>query len=131
MSADSLVAAAVGNDADTSAECVAAVAPVTTPRCTICLDEDASVVQKGCFCRGDAGCVHVSCLVEVAKHSAANANNCAPWYRCDVCHGDYTGGAELAMAQARHTLAQSLPQDATERLHAITGLCNAYHSIGR
>lgn len=70
-------------------------------QCQICLSNDGEVVQKGCYCRGDAGAVHLECLIELATYTASSAadETCA-WTMCGVCKGDFDGPVVRGLAAA-------------------------------
>lgn len=68
--------------------------------CTICLDDEGEVVQKGCCCRGDAAAVHIACLVQLATHTTESTGGFNSWEWCPTCNEIYTGGARTAMADA-------------------------------
>lgn len=107
------------------------ITPSHGHQCTICLDDEGTVVQKGCCCRGDAGAVHIACLIELAAHAAGANSDRRPWRVCSVCKTGYTGEAQLELARARKTASDSLPLTHPERLHAMSCLCNALHAYGQ
>ena len=71
-------------------------------QCTICLDDEGDVVQRGCCCRGDAGAVHLQCLIDLATHAADNgmASRRSAWRQCGMCKQRFTGSVRLGLAEA-------------------------------
>lgn len=98
-------------------------------QCTICLDDDGAVVQKGCCCRGDAGAAHLPCLVELATHMTDHNRNWHGWTNCGTCNAGFTGAVLLGLAEARVRRAESRP-DATEKVDATACLAAAQYQQG-
>ena len=69
-------------------------------QCIICLSDEGEVVQKGCCCRGDAGAVHIDCMIEVATHESEHRNSRSAWHQCSTCTISFTSDVSLALAKA-------------------------------
>eukprot|EP00035_Acanthoeca_spectabilis_P019138 m.415637 g.415637 ORF g.415637 m.415637 type:complete len:171 (+) comp16824_c1_seq11:176-688(+) len=90
--------------------------------CIICLDDEGSVVQKGCCCRGDAGAVHTDCLIELAVHSTEHRHDVGPWERCETCDEPFTGATAMTLAKAWMDRTATMDPVAEERLIAQANL---------
>lgn len=93
-------------------------------QCTICLSDEGEVVQKGCFCRGDAGAAHVECLIELAKHNRENNGDWLGWQECGTCKARFTGPVQRALAKAWFACVESLhlPPGTEEHTGALLNL---------
>ena len=71
-------------------------------QCTICLDDEGDVAQRGCCCRGDAGAVHLQCLIDLATHTTDNdlGSGWTAWWQCGTCKQALTGTVQLELAEA-------------------------------
>lgn len=108
-----------------------AASDTDTYTCTICLDEEGEVVQKGCCCRGDSGAAHVECLVQMAVHSTESLRNDLGWTTCGVCKNRFTGDAQLGLARAWYKRTESLAPEDRTRLYSTSVLCNALFAQGK
>eukprot|EP00035_Acanthoeca_spectabilis_P019146 m.415591 g.415591 ORF g.415591 m.415591 type:complete len:245 (+) comp16824_c1_seq6:123-857(+) len=97
--------------------------------CTICLDDEGSVVQKGCCCRGDLGAIHIDCLIELATHSTVTLDDFTPWERCTTCGEPYTGDTLTTVTTSWVDRTSTMDPDSEEALasHCALGrvLCDA------
>ena len=91
---------------------------VVSEECTICLDDEGDVVQRGCCCRGDAGAVHLQCLIDLAAHANDNDldNSWSAWWECGTCKRKFTGTVRLGLAEAWFARVESREEDDDERL---------------
>lgn len=105
--------------------------PEALATCTICLDTEGEVVQRGCCCRGDAGFVHTECLIAVAVHGETSRGSTSGWGICGVCKSRFTGKVLLTLAEERAARSESLDPDDQERLDALSTLSCAYDEVGR
>eukprot|EP00038_Savillea_parva_P027433 m.59523 g.59523 ORF g.59523 m.59523 type:complete len:517 (-) comp7898_c0_seq1:272-1822(-) len=87
-------------------------------RCTICLDTEGEIVQRGCYCRGDGGAVHLPCLIQLACYNDEH-HNWLPWVACGVCKGSFTGDVQLGLAEACYTRFKGRPKADEARLFAV------------
>ena len=93
--------------------------PATHSECQICLDTgSAPVLQRGCYCRGDAGLAHVACLIELATHDQQSKGTDNAWTMCGTCHGTFTGQMEHGLADAWWSRVRMLPEHDDNRLAA-------------
>ena len=99
--------------------------------CTICLDdgEDPLPIQCGCACRDAAGCAHIACKVEYAKHQGLGYHD--DWYSCPTCKQDYTGAMQLRLAEALCQRLKGRSAEAEDDLFAQSNLAGAYERAGR
>lgn len=100
-------------------------------QCTVCLDSEGTVVQKGCCCRGDAGAVHLDCLIELATHVEDSESDWSAWVYCQTCKGAFTGSAQIGLAHARCARHESRGDDESVTLGSRLDLANALHSAGQ
>ena len=100
---------------------------------------------RGCSCRGTAGLVHVSCLVEQAKTLVAEAqeNNWvgtkrfyarwARWHTCSLCEQRHHGVVLCALGCASWKTYLSLPETDVTQAMAMSmlgnGLSDAKHDV--
>ena len=95
--------------------------------------------MRGCSCRGTAGVVHLSCLVEQAKILVAeaeennldyNAKNARwdRWQSCHLCKQRFHGKVRLAMGCACWKTYVGRPEGDQARLSAMTQLGNSLAS---
>ena len=102
--------------------CKACAEPMGGPRhpCWICLDADSDehgTPRRDCSCRGTAGYVHVSCLIDMAgkksdaidlskwnEHTtlgvSVGGTEINPWRECITCRQVYTGPTLKQLARA-------------------------------
>ena len=99
--------------------------------CCICLDNDGPPlpIQCGCGCREEAGCAHVACKIEQAKHQGPGYH--VGWYTCPTCKQKYTGAMQLGLAETLWARLKGRPVEEQRRLGAQNGLANAYQQAGR
>ena len=86
-------------------------------RCTMCLEANGELIQRGCCCRADNGTVHLSCIVEAAAYSPLTNS----WWQCSTCNNDYTGRVQHGLATAMVERADT----ERERLDATVHLARA------
>ena len=72
------------------ADCVCADPPV----CWVCLESSGELL-RGCACRGTAGYVHVTCMVEANRHRTVARD------KCPTCEQRFVGALSMALAEAR------------------------------
>lgn len=107
--------------------------PTRTMQCTICLDSEGEVVQKGCCCRGDAGAAHIDCLVALATHESSTRADHSHWMRCSTCKDFFTGIVDDRLGKAWDSRVAERPRGDHERLvadcHRARRLClNAHYA---
>jgi hypothetical protein len=102
-------------------------------RCTICLEDDSDVIQRGCCCRGDAGAVHAGCLITFATFTTESRGDYRGWTQCDTCHSLFTGPVQLGLAEARvaWAAAASNASETDEQIDAASCLAAALYQQGR
>ena len=61
-------------------------------KCYICLENGD--LRRECACRGDAGCVHVKCLVELIARNPQKEN-----HFCPLCHQVYSGRLMIGLVR--------------------------------
>jgi tetratricopeptide (TPR) repeat protein len=104
--------------------------------CTICLDSEGEVVQRGCCCRGDAGAVHLACLIESAIHSSESRGDWSGWVQCATCHSQLGGHTQFALAEAMSARVDASEAEADDhgdvnRMYAMGLLGGAHYVLGR
>ena len=90
--------------------------------CWVCLSDDPSdgrLLHNNCACRGDAGYVHLPCLVQLAKTNAKR------WTSCPTCKQAWTGRVKLGLCSARFAFVEDRPKEDRERLVAACDLTEA------
>ena len=107
------------------------MAEATRMQCTICLGDESDVVQRGCCCRGDAGAVHLQCLIDLATHAADNGGDWGEWSECGICKQNFTGCVRLGLAEAWVSRVQPLDDDDEERLVAASNYGSALRDGGK
>ncbi|KAJ8601328.1 hypothetical protein CTAYLR_007237 [Chrysophaeum taylorii] len=93
--------------------------------CWVCC-EPGNLVRGGCACRGNAGCAHVTCFVEVAVADAKRYDQ-SSWIRCPTCKQKYIGVVELELSLACWKRWRSA--DGEKRLASETMLASALYRI--
>lgn len=103
---------------------------MSTDVCTICLEgsEEPTPIQRGCACRGAAGCAHTACMVDVASHGGEGYHRA--WYKCQTCAQQFTGPMQMALANELVARLGDLDPDDEEHLCAQTLLANALADMG-
>ena len=94
-----------------------------TASCYICLEEGN--VVRNCACRGDAGCVHVKCLVELIERNPQKED--VTHFHCPVCHQAYAG--RLSMVLARIMWQRARDTDHPD-CHATTMISGHLNGVG-
>ena len=99
--------------------------------CSICLDNAGPPlpIQGGCGCREEAGCAHVACRVQAAKHQGLGFHE--GWSACTTCKQQYTGAMQLGLAEALWERHRRKPARNNDRLAAQNLLGGAYAAQGR
>ena len=99
--------------------------------CSICLDNDGPplAIQGGCGCREEAGCAHVACRVQAAKHQGLGFHE--GWHTCTTCKQPYTGAMALGLAEALWERHRRKPARNFDRLAAQNNLANAFMAQGQ
>ena len=98
------------------------------PTCYICLDDGPDElgedVMRNCSCRGSAGYVHLSCIVNYAeqKIKTVKKEDEDPWKTCPNCHQHYRGDLAIDMANKRVIFVKkNFPHNHTSILNAQVG----------
>ena len=96
--------------------------------CIICLDNDGPPlpIQSGCGCREEAGCAHLACRIEAAKHQGLGFHT--GWHTCMTCKLPYNGAMELGLAEALWAQHRCKPPGDPHRLCAQSLRAGAYMS---
>ena len=103
---------------EAATEAVEACAEETAGKtCYICLEGDNLV--RGCSCRGEAGYVHLSCLVRQAE-VAPDGVRWERWGTCRLCEQGFHGAVRLAMGRACWKTYCSRSEDDDDRWDAFT-----------
>ena len=95
--------------------------PVPKAACYICLEEGD--VMRNCACRGDAGCVHLECLVELIER---NPQQDTPYF-CPLCHQMYAGRRGVGIVRMMWQRARNTDHP---NLYALGGLAGALQRHG-
>ena len=108
--------------------------------CWVCCEEadpagGAVAAPTGCACRGSAGCAHLGCLVDVARHKGSRQARHDAWSKCPTCEQLYTGPLAVGLARTRYAPLCGPPEDPTslgwaERLDALAHLAVALQNAG-
>ena len=96
--------------------------PVPKAACYICLEEGD--VMRNCACRGDAGYVHLKCLVEHVERNPHKEN----LHSCPLCNQMYT--ERLGVGLARMMWQRARDTDHPDRCQAVTSLSWALQRYG-
>lgn len=99
-------------------------------QCTICLDTEGDVIQRGCCCRGDAGAVHLDCLIELAN-AHQRQGDWGGWTKCEVCKGRFTGHVQIGLGRTWFDQVKDRDKTDEERSYAAAALSDALYSQGR
>ena len=81
-----------------------------TMECTICFEPGTAanpVFQKGCACRGNLGCAHLSCMKAMGLAMEVPPLQTHNWWRCSVCKLAYSGPVHQALAKEWYNRAVS------------------------
>ena len=103
--------------------------------CWVCCEEadpagGAVAAPTGCACRGSAGCAHLGCLENVARHKEGAAAQHKAWSECPTCEQMYTGPLAVGLARARYAPFCGRPEGDAERLDALGHLAAALQNAG-
>jgi len=113
---------AVGSGSDTNA-----------PECVICLEPDGELLQRGCWCRGDAGLSHLHCLIKLAVHAEQSKTmfEMAAWQECGTCKARFTGKMQHGLAEEYWARAMTLPGDHPDRIGATEAMARSLIDRGK
>ena len=95
--------------------------------CSVCLESEGELLQRGCCCRGDSGVVHLQCMVQVATHATGHQG----WRCCGTCTQGFTGAVQVGLARAWWAMVASNDEGNDERLAAAANLANAHRGQGK
>lgn len=88
-------------------------------QCTICLSDEGDVVQKGCYCRGDAGAVHLDCLIELCSYRSTRPDVEQPWQKCETCNAVFSGRTGTKIAASWFDKVSARDPDDRTRIDAL------------
>ena len=92
------------------------------PTCWVCLESEGGELLRGCSCRGSAGYVHASCIVELNKRRKERQDE------CPTCNQRFVGALLMTVVEARASDAQAGQHFDGD---AVSDLARAYAEQGR
>ena len=95
--------------------------------CSVCLESEGELLQRGCCCRGDSGVVHLNCMVQAATYATTYQG----WWCCGTCKQRFTGAVQVGLARAWWATVAANDEGDHERLTAAGNLALAHRSQGK
>jgi hypothetical protein len=98
--------------------------------CYICYESAPPPIQSGCACRGEAGFVHIECMVQAAVSQVAHRGTIA-WHTCHTCKQHFTGAMRRGLAEAWWARVRNAEVESNERLGAASNLGHSLKGDGK
>ncbi len=98
--------------------------------CYVCYGSQPPPIQSGCACRGEAGLVHIGCMVQVAVSQAGHRGDIA-WWGCHTCKQKFTGAMRTGLAEAWWARVRDAVEENAERQSAAYNLGQALCGEGK
>jgi hypothetical protein len=89
--------------------------------CYVCYESQPPPIQSGCACRGEAGFVHIECMVQVAVSQVGHRGNTA-WWGSHTCKQHFTGAMRTGLAEAWWARVRDAVEENAERQSAAYNL---------